>query len=506
MSSKEKYSQLPDIDISAQEVFETPDPIASDSIVSGRIYSRGGLYSGEELGDYEDDLSDEDIDESEQEIVKGSVPPNIAATRFEGNKDSSNSSASKAQARRKLRRRGPALPERDGYDILLGPHAYEAETKIQKLRRLMFEVEQLGNEFRESKQAEVVDDLGLDSSQAQEEATDVGDTGKNSTKKKKHYNRKLLLDVVKKLEDELGSLNKQVEGGLDPAVFIEGESAVGSLVRQTEYQKALIAQLKAAKSQMQAEAPSPLTSNPEDAAKNDSSITYELFYTPENAKMIQLSKIADIEKRLTNVERLVGIHMLQGIESGDDSLTSILQSSGNVVGALERLEHHLALLTQPRHLENVSRRVKTVTAEIERLLELRKKQQMEHQSSRFFISGSATSAVSDIDMHATQTETERKIDFLFSSLDKLDPLIGVIPHLLTRLHALRSLHTEASVFSDSLNLIGEEQKKVSDTSKFIADSIKTLETSVTENHSRMQSNFESLNTRLSKIVEKLEKK
>ncbi|KAJ3216787.1 hypothetical protein HDU67_008964 [Dinochytrium kinnereticum] len=517
-----KYSSLPDIDLSAKEIFETPDIVAKDPIALRRDYDRGsGLYGDDH--DYDDDVQEDDDDEGELEIVKGSVSLSVAASRFmpqneQGEVDHSGRiSSMKHRNFKRLRRKGgPALPERDDYTILLAPNAYEPETKLQRLRRLMFEVEQLEVDLKKgSEEVELTVPAGQDGEEvvvSDDKAVEKSASEERQGKKKGKYGHKILIQQVNHLQDELSRISKRMDGGLDPVVFTEGDTAVGSLVRQTEYQKALIAHLNAFKSDSKSKEESAAAEPTQpDSLKTTTNqprsdmVTYELFFTPENARLAQLSKVADLEKRLTNVERLVGVHLLQGMEAGDDGLTSILQTSGNVVGALERLEHHLALLTQPRHLDNVSRRVKTVTAEMERLLELRKKQQQEHQNARFLSAGSAASAVSDLDMHATQTETERKVDYLFASLDKLDPLIGVIPHLISRLHALRGLHTEASVFSDSLRLVDDEQKKVVETTKTMEEAIKGLEKSIEVNSERVQKNFESLHSRIASIVEKIEK-
>ncbi|KAI8852859.1 Dynamitin-domain-containing protein [Chytridium lagenaria] len=325
----------------------------------------------------------------------------------------------------------------------------------------MFEVEQLEVDMRKgSEEVELVSSEGVEAV----EVPDVTEDQPQPKKKKERYPHKMLMDQV----------SKRMEGGLDPAVYTEGDSAVGSLVRQTEYQKKLIAHLNAYKAASRAKEDNTEVEttklSPPLTTTNPDMVTYELFYTPENAKFTQLAKISDIEKRLTNVERLLGVHLLQGIESGDDPLKSILLTSGN----------------------NVSRRVKTVTSEMERLIELRKKQQQEHQNARFLAAGSAASAVSDLDMHATQTETERKVDYLFTSLDKLDPVIG-------------GLHTEASVFADSLKLVDGEQKKVADTAKTMDEALKGLVESVKENSDRAQKNFEALQERVSAIVGKIEK-
>lgn len=44
-----------------------------------------------------------------------------------------------------------------------------------------------------------------------------------------------------------------------------------------------------------------------------------------------------------------------------------------MVGTVEKLEQHIGILVQPRQLEQLSRRLKVVTAELERVQELQAK-------------------------------------------------------------------------------------------------------------------------------------
>jgi hypothetical protein len=43
-----------------------------------------------------------------------------------------------------------------------------------------------------------------------------------------------------------------------------------------------------------------------DFTKGTSSVTYELYYTPDHNKSTQLLKVADLEKRISQLEQLIG--------------------------------------------------------------------------------------------------------------------------------------------------------------------------------------------------------
>lgn len=44
-------------------------------------------------------------------------------------------------------------------------------------------------------------------------------------------------------------------------------------------------------------------------------VTYELFYTPETAKMHKESKLSDIDERIAKVEKLVGSSAGQALDN-----------------------------------------------------------------------------------------------------------------------------------------------------------------------------------------------
>lgn len=44
-------------------------------------------------------------------------------------------------------------------------------------------------------------------------------------------------------------------------------------------------------------------------------VTYELFYTPEAAKMHKENKLSDIDERIAKIEKLVGSSAGQGLDN-----------------------------------------------------------------------------------------------------------------------------------------------------------------------------------------------
>ncbi|KAI8372231.1 Dynamitin-domain-containing protein [Choanephora cucurbitarum] len=130
-----KYSALPDID-DQPDVYETPDATDDTTNVS-----------------YENQSSDDDDNEN---VIKTRVSIRDASNRFKGAVvDSTDTDFSDRLTRRKKAmyrtyvRRPPAM-ETSEYEILPKDLSLD-ETPLQKLRRLMFEVQELNDEIEKQK-------------------------------------------------------------------------------------------------------------------------------------------------------------------------------------------------------------------------------------------------------------------------------------------------------------------------------------------------------------------
>ncbi|KAI8883872.1 Dynamitin [Backusella circina FSU 941] len=130
-----KYSALPDID-DQPDVFETPDAGEESPVLS-----------------YDNQSSDDDDNEN---VIKSRVSIKDATSRFKGSiVDSTDTDFSDRLTRRKKQmyrtyvKRPPAI-ESNEYEILPKQLSLE-ETPLQKLRRLMYEVQELNDEMEKAK-------------------------------------------------------------------------------------------------------------------------------------------------------------------------------------------------------------------------------------------------------------------------------------------------------------------------------------------------------------------
>ncbi|KAJ1551673.1 Dynactin subunit 2, partial [Nowakowskiella sp. JEL0078] len=186
-------------------------------------------------------------------------------------------------------------------------------------------------------------------------------------------------------------------------------------------------------------------------------VVYEVYMSGELARVGGLAKVGELEGRIAALEKLIGTYFVEGLDHGDDAVADIIQTSGSLIAALNTLDQYLTVLTQPTKLDFLTAKVKTLTAQLEKLAELRKRhveQPIGSSNGLDFLRQNG-----ELDMQTIQSETERRVEFLFNTLEKLEPVANSIPQLITRLRALRQLHSEAAVFSDTLHQLREDQSK-----------------------------------------------
>ncbi|KAI9193190.1 Dynamitin-domain-containing protein [Polychytrium aggregatum] len=482
-----KYSALPDIDYNAPDVYETPDtPSDANALIED------SLVSTEET--------------STDEIVRLSTSTTAAREKFQSSVvDASNVDFSGKLSNRKrpLMYKTINLPDREVYSIIPSSKkvgrgfADEQESPFDKLRRLLAETEELQEE---------IEAIG---SQASSEPAEAPNEDKANSSPLSHSE---LVQQLAALQAELGKISSHAHSAA-------GEPNA-SITKHLETGKSLMAQLKAFKelslgqpsdssaapaAEAQADAEGAPSASPASAAATAApaagSVTYELYYSPETAKLTQLTKVTELEGRLTSLERLFGSNFLQ--QSGEGSAHSFLRNNGSLVAALDNLDHHLTLLANPRHLDQISKRVKVLTMEMANLSDLHKQQQIQESATAEILEENEDGVVAPL--RSTPSETDKKILYLHSTMERLEPMSNIIPQLITRLHSLKTLHQEAAVFSESLKMLTQGQDKLEDNSKLMQSAIARLESSIADNQASVENNIEALEKRMSGLIERIEK-
>jgi len=199
-------------------------------------------------------------------------------------------------------------------------------------------------------------------------------------------------------------------------------------------------------------------------------VTYELYYTPDQHKYVQLNRLVDLEKRVEQVEEVVGVPPVAG--SGTAPPTSAPLAS--MVG---ELRDKVALLDGPR-LEALLQKMKALTPQLE-------------------------TAARGADRTAGQ---DKKINDVYEMMNRWDAVATQLPALVSRLVALRALHEDGTRFATSLATLDREQQAITALLRDNSDLLSTLNGSFKENMATITANVKLLDDRFTAIQQRMDKK
>lgn len=157
----------------------------------------------------------------------------------------------------------------------------------------------------------------------------------------------------------------------------------------------------------------------------------DISYPPAGGKAAQLD-IVDVDRRIGQLESLLG--------SSSVSLDEASPLPPALLPLLTRLNSQLNLLTQPRHIDSVSRRLKLLLSDLDRVSST-----LPHRK------------------HSSQTQPQgahgSTLEQVLPLLSRLGPTLPQIPHILARLRTLASLHASAADFQVTMDGLEDEQRK-----------------------------------------------
>ncbi|EKM80846.1 hypothetical protein AGABI1DRAFT_112577 [Agaricus bisporus var. burnettii JB137-S8] len=199
----------------------------------------------------------------------------------------------------------------------------------------------------------------------------------------------------------------------------------------------------------------------------------------EVRKGVEASKtrnLIELDKRVGGLEKLVG--------SSNAALDETSPLPLPLLPLVTRLNSQLALLTQPRHLDSISRRLKLLLSDLDRVSAAQQHRRQTMQN--------AGSGVSPIPEH------------LLPILSRLGPSLPQIPHILTRLRTLSALHTSASEFQATLEDLEKEHQKIHEALTELSGAVDTVENSLIENKAVIKDNVAGLEGRVDALLQRLE--
>ncbi|KAG1904301.1 Dynamitin-domain-containing protein [Suillus fuscotomentosus] len=189
--------------------------------------------------------------------------------------------------------------------------------------------------------------------------------------------------------------------------------------------------------------------------------------------------IAEMDKRVGELEKLVG-----SVGATLDESTPITPP---LLPMLTRLNSQLMLLTQPRHIDSISRRLKLLLSDLERVSTAQTpKRQSQQPGGSTVIPGTATQ------------------DALLPLLTRLAPSLPHVPHILTRLRTLSALHASAGEFQGTMAALEEEQRKTKDALEALKSAVGDVETSLEANKGTVAGNVQGLEDRVDRVLTRLE--
>lgn len=160
---------------------------------------------------------------------------------------------------------------------------------------------------------------------------------------------------------------------------------------------------------------------------------------------------------------------------------------------LNRLSAQLTLLTQPRHIDSISRRLKLLLADLERT----------SGASSGATAGSRRQPSQSNAPAATGNASTLQADIL-PLLTRLSQHLPTLPHILTRLRTLSSLHTSAAALEATLKDLEDEQKKVRLGLTELSAAVDRVEKTFNENEAMAAQNVKGLELRIDGLIGRLE--
>lgn len=154
------------------------------------------------------------------------------------------------------------------------------------------------------------------------------------------------------------------------------------------------------------------------------------------------------------------------------------------------MDHVLNVLTQPRQLDSIARRVKLLLVDLDRASAASRR-----VSGAVTADRSASTPAPNIDQEALQS--------LFALLPRLDPLIPIIPPLLARLRSLSTLHAEALGVAADLRELQSADRNVTEEEHELRSIVSGVQQGITESLSGIANNWEAVQGRIKALEERV---
>lgn len=165
--------------------------------------------------------------------------------------------------------------------------------------------------------------------------------------------------------------------------------------------------------------------------------------------------------------------------------------------SVQKHEHLLTILTQPRHLDAIARRLKLLLVDLDRAAAASRRGHAPSSNP-----SSTPAAGESITLSASEYA---QLSTLFTLLPRLDALLPIIPPLLARLSSLASLHADAADMADRLGRVEGEDKRNKEAEGDMRDVLEGVRKGLEEGKGVVLGNWEAVRARLDSMEERLGK-
>uniref|UniRef100_U3EBE7 Dynactin subunit 2 n=1 Tax=Callithrix jacchus TaxID=9483 RepID=U3EBE7_CALJA len=323
--------------------------------------------------------------------------------------------------------------KRTGYESgeyeMLGEGLGMKETPQQKYQRLLHEVQELTTEVEKIK-------MTVKESAAEEKLTPV-----------------VLAKQLAALKQQL--VASHLEKLLGPDAAINLTDPDGALAKR------LLLQLEATKNSKASSGGKTTGTLPD-----SSLVTYELHSRPEQDKFSQAAKVAELEKRLTELEAAVRCD-----QDAQNPLSAGLQGAC-LMETVELLQAKVSALDLAV-LDQVEARLQSVLGKVNEIAK--------HKAS-----------VEDAD-------TQSKVHQLYETIQRWSPIASTLPELVQRLVTIKQLHEQAMQFGQLLTHLDTTQQMIANSLKDNTTLLTQVQITMRENLATVEGNFASIDERMKKL-------
>lgn len=244
---------------------------------------------------------------------------------------------------------------------------------------------------------------------------------------------------------------------LGPSAAVDFADPEGALAKR------LLQQLEVAK---HSKAPPGKSPPAKSSSPPGDAVTFELYWRPEQDQFAQTAKIAELEKRLAQLEATVRCE-----PDSQNPLLAGLKGT-NLMETMQVLQAKVNIL-DVAVLDQVEARLQSVLGKVNEMAK--------HKAM------------------AQDTDTQSKIQQLHETLQRWDPVATALPDVVQRLVTLRDLHEQAAQFGQVLVHLDTTQQDMVAALKDNAALLAEVQKTMKENLAIVEDNFADIDARIKRL-------